>query len=334
MNELDKFIKEYAKQTFSDRLKEEKIDEKKIKHFENFHTVKANSINEKDRTIEVVASKEVVDRQGDKVIINGISIDKFVKNPVVPFAHNYSSLPVAKAVGIKFEGDELVMKLQFASKELHEFADTVFNMFKEGFLNAVSIGFIPLKSSFDETEGAFVIEKSELLEVSVVPVPANQDALVRSFEAMKSVNIKAEEKSQEIMKETVKAKPDMAISVRDVDAVKEELEKAETIIAEADEEIESLKSTIEHNKDALKAYRKYQILLRDALKIEATEDEGETIKEVMDAALAVCRILKENIDKSLENPTDNNIQAKPKENPTAQPKKSLVNSALKAVEKL
>ena len=84
MDELMKFIKEYQEKNFSEVLKEEKVDEKKIKHQKfNFSKVKASSIDEEARTIEVVATKEVIDRQGDLVKVNGINIEKFVKNPVV-----------------------------------------------------------------------------------------------------------------------------------------------------------------------------------------------------------------------------------------------------------
>ena len=54
-----------------------------------------------------------------------------------------------------------------------------------GFLNAVSIGFMPKSYTPREgDQGGYVFEDWELLEYSIVPVPANQDALRL---AMKSV---------------------------------------------------------------------------------------------------------------------------------------------------
>lgn len=296
MDELEQFLKDYTKRTFSQTLKREKVDPAKIKRLDDFAHVKANSINEKERTIEFVASKEVKDRQGDIVRVNGISVEKFMKNPVGLWAHKYDQLPIAKCVALSVEGDEFIVKYQFATKELSEFADQVFRMYLGGFLHAVSIGFIPLKSSFDETEAAFIIEKSELLETSFVPVPAHGDALMRGFKAITGTEDKAKgtKKSEEGDDTENEREESDAGKPEDPIADPEEIQK----------ELESLKETMEHHKTVLKQYRKHMVLLRDALKIEATEDEEDTIKEVMQSAVAICRLAHKTINASAENPHD------------------------------
>jgi len=65
----------------------------------------------------------------------------------------------------------LVCKFQFAKTQ---FADEVFQLYKDGYLKAFSIGFIPL----DYDEETKTHKRISLLEVSAVPVPANQSALV------------------------------------------------------------------------------------------------------------------------------------------------------------
>ena len=47
----------------------------------------------------------------------------------------------------------------------------------EGFINGASIGFIEKKGAFDDERNLYVIEKSELLEVSVVNIPADPKAV-------------------------------------------------------------------------------------------------------------------------------------------------------------
>ena len=328
MNELLEFIKQYREKTFSEVLKEEKIDEKKIKQFD-FIEIKAASIDVKERTVEVVASKEVVDRQGDVIQISGIEVDNFVRNPVVPFAHNYGALPVARAIGIKVEGDELIMKLQFPTKEVYDFGDTVFKMLKDGFLNAVSIGFIPLKQAYDETVGAFIIEKSELLEVSIVPVPANQEALVRSYENSKEIDKKTAEKVGDIMVEKIKDNIDPTKKEqKEAKKAKERLDETEK------EELTSLreyKEAMDLNRPALKSYRKWQVLFRDVLGVTATEDEVETIDHVMTNALAMCELVKASIAEVENQPEPKHIEG---DDVTHSSLKKNLKSTLKAVERI
>jgi len=297
MNELLKFIKEYKAKNFQEVLKEEKIDVTEIKEFQNFATINKASVNEKDRTIEVIATKEVIDRQGDMIKVNGINIEKFIKNPVVPFGHDYSELPVAKGVGIRFEGDELLIKLQFPTKAVYEKGDTVFKMIKEGYLNAVSIGFIPIKQAWDDEIKAYVIEKSELLEVSIVPVPANQDALIRGFKALKTVeDIETPDPEEKEVKE--------------------------------DEPEEINEKIVDHNKTMIKIYRKYQVQLRDVLQIDATEDEEETAEKVFNSVIGVCSLVKDLISDN-QNKTNSDDDTSKEEENQPQDEESLAEKALK-----
>lgn len=119
----------------------------------------------------VLASTNSVDRQGDIVDQAGWDFKNFLKNPSVLWAHKYDELPIAKATKIEVTKAGLEMEFEFASAEGNPKAQQVKTLFDEGFLNAVSVGFIPKERDGNK------ITKSELLEVSIVPVPANQDAL-------------------------------------------------------------------------------------------------------------------------------------------------------------
>lgn len=119
----------------------------------------------------VLASTSAIDRQGDSVDQAGWDLKNFLSNPVILWAHNYSELPVAKATDIKITDAGLECEFEFASAEGNPKAQQVKTLFEEGFLNAVSVGFIPKERKGNS------ITKSELLEISIVPVPANQEAL-------------------------------------------------------------------------------------------------------------------------------------------------------------
>lgn len=126
----------------------------------------------------VLASSSSVDRQGDSIDQKGWDLGNFMKNPVMPWAHDYKALPIAKVTSIETTDKGLEAEFEFASAEGNPMAQQVKNLYDNGFLNAVSVGFIP-----KERNGSS-ITKQELLEISFVPVPANQDALRLAFKSM------------------------------------------------------------------------------------------------------------------------------------------------------
>ncbi len=144
-----------------------------------------------DATYEAIITTGAVDRDGQIVKPEGIDITNYMRNPVVMYAHDYSALPVAKTLRIRPEGDTLVAQFQFMPKGIYELADAVHGAWDSGFLNATSIGFIP-KHAVDadgaEIEDAsyhaaqITLDQTELLEFSIVPVPANQEALRRALD--------------------------------------------------------------------------------------------------------------------------------------------------------
>lgn len=129
-----------------------------------------------DRTFEVIASTEGTDRDGEVLIQAGIDMKNYLLNPVILFGHDYHSLPIGKATAIEQRDGKTIIRGVFASKEANPLAEQVFQLYKEGILKAVSVGFIAKRY-----DGMHITE-SELLELSFVPVPANPEALsVRNF---------------------------------------------------------------------------------------------------------------------------------------------------------
>lgn len=138
------------------------------------------------RTLTFVISTPSVDRMGDTIAVEGWKLDQFRKNPVVLWAHDSGSLPVAKASKVWIESGRLMATAEFTPSGMARFNDTVFDMLKAGFLNATSVGFAPLKYAFtDDPQRRYGIDflEQELLEFSVVPVPANAEALVQARSA-------------------------------------------------------------------------------------------------------------------------------------------------------
>ena len=140
------------------------------------------SVDDESKTIRFVISTKAVDRMGDTVNTKGWQLENFKNNPVILFAHDNSSPPVAKATDIYEKGGNLIAEAQFMPPEMSAFSHSIYQMYKEGFMRATSVGFQPLEWKFVEEDDRFGVDflKQELLEFSTVPVPANPEALMQA----------------------------------------------------------------------------------------------------------------------------------------------------------
>lgn len=136
------------------------------------------AVDEASRTVRWTITTGGVDRDNDTIAAGGWDVADYLKNPTVLWAHDYSQLPVGRALDVTQVANGLQSTTQFPEKGIHAFADTVFELVKGGFLNAVSVGFKPMEYSRDEERGGINFLRQSLLEYSVVPVPANAEALV------------------------------------------------------------------------------------------------------------------------------------------------------------
>ena len=145
------------------------------------------AVSDGARRVRFVASDETVDRYGDIIRASGWQLDNFRKNPVLLFGHQSGQLPVGKVDPIAVEGTRLIAHAEFTPEGMSDFADTVWAMVDQGFVQAASVGFLPLATNpiFDADKNltGFEFIAQELLELSVVTVPANPNALqlARSF---------------------------------------------------------------------------------------------------------------------------------------------------------
>lgn len=123
------------------------------------------------------------DRDRDTVAATGWKLDNYLKNPVVLWAHDYRSFPIAKDTGLTIDAEGLVGTPQFATADENPWAPYCERLIRGGYLNAASVGFAPLKWSYNEEERGVDFDEAELLEYSIVPVPANPGALVEARSA-------------------------------------------------------------------------------------------------------------------------------------------------------
>jgi HK97 family phage major capsid protein/HK97 family phage prohead protease len=139
--------------------------------------------------LEFVLSDNSVDRVGD-VIEQNWELSAFKKNPIALFNHGRDHV-IGSWAGVRVDGNRLLGKLQLAAEGTSELVDTVRRLVAQNILRATSVGFMPLKTeklTNDASEfwGPFRYLKSELLEASLVSVPANSNAIALA----RSLNLK------------------------------------------------------------------------------------------------------------------------------------------------
>lgn len=141
-------------------------------------TTAKGSVDAEARTVRFCITTGSVDRDNDTINPKGWDVSDFLRNPVVLWSHDYSQLPVARALDVTATGNGLESTAQFPPKGVHAFADTVFELLAGGFLNATSVGFRPLEAERAPDRDGIDFQRQSLLEWSIVPVPANADALM------------------------------------------------------------------------------------------------------------------------------------------------------------
>lgn len=149
------------------------------------------SVGEGDRSVTAKISTAAVDRDGEVLVPMGCNTKDFEKNPVVFLNHNYFDLPVGKCVAIKRTDEAIVAKTVFAERPADYPADkewvpdTLLSLFKQGVVKGFSVGFTPIevrpateKDAAKYGKGVNrVFGKWNMLEYSVAPLPANQEAV-------------------------------------------------------------------------------------------------------------------------------------------------------------
>ena len=134
-----------------------------------------------------IAANESARRPPD-IDFDGLSIDNYLRNPVVMWAHDSvgrspsGGLPIGRTLGIsKTREGRIVADFEFLSGD--PFAQRVRNAWDKGFLQAASISWMPIETA-PAGEGRWRDVRSELLEWSIVSVPADPEALRQTHRRM------------------------------------------------------------------------------------------------------------------------------------------------------
>ena len=150
-----------------------------------FGLAECKASKDEDRTIEFVATHEIIDYDSDIVKVDGMDINKLKSgNKSFLWSHQQQELPVGKIVSMKKNGNKITGKAKMTSEEEYPFGFQVYKLIKGGYINNVSVSFIPERDSIEYKEKGGktvrIIGKSTALEVSAVNIGANKNATITS----------------------------------------------------------------------------------------------------------------------------------------------------------
>ena len=177
-------------------------------------------VDEENRTVEFVASDNSVDSYHTVIPGDKWDLTRYQNNGIVGYMHDVYGDSWTKSAdpddiigkGEAFiEEDKLIVRITFEPKELNERADKIFRKIQFGSLHAVSVGFRATKKGHmgDEERGedpkVYYYAGQELLEVSVVNIPSNANALKRSIQEEEASREYEEKAEQPEVKDEVRA---------------------------------------------------------------------------------------------------------------------------------
>jgi HK97 family phage prohead protease len=166
---------------------------KKITAEYRFGQIRAIPDNaEETRTISFVVSDESKDRHNSIIRSDGWDLTNYEKNPIVGYQHQiysgYSKPDPDNVLGtanVNRENGNLIADITFEPEEINPLAEKIFRKILHGSIRATSVGFYPNKSHEGDPEkgeekGVKYYDEAELLEISVVNVPSNPNAVKKA----------------------------------------------------------------------------------------------------------------------------------------------------------
>lgn len=150
---------------------------------------------------ELLVSDETINSHNLRVRTAGIDWTRFEKNPIMLLNHirisRYSDNPILP-LGIwkdwRIENGEVFATPVFDSQD-DKFAKKIEKKYRNGVIKSASIGIIPLVVSFggkDENGQEFYwIDKCILMEISIVDIPSNQNAVAFYNEKQEKIDLNA-----------------------------------------------------------------------------------------------------------------------------------------------
>ena len=241
--------------------------------------------------IEGKASTDDLDRMNDiidpKAWSKGAALSAYKANPIVLAYHRHDK-PIGKATEVRATKNGLELKATISKA-----ANEVYSLIQEGILKAFSVGFIAKDMNYDSDNDYYNIKEVELVEVSVVSVPANPYATFSVSKCFDNSN-----ELENFKKSLVESDEDNPENIEEINVMK----KGE-INTEATPNIDLDSIKAEMTKSVLEA-----IEAREAAKAEEERKQQEYDIQVKTAAERLLEDAKADIEKVFEEKTEQSVK--------------------------
>lgn len=154
-----------------------------------------------DQVFQFILTDATVDRYNEVILAKGVDFELYKTNPVVLTFHNSHQYPVGSCIKIWYDKPTESIKgwILFMDDRVDSSgaSSVCMKMVKGGFLKTGSIGFVAkkahqptteelIKYNFKDPQFALIYDEIELMEYSIVPIPANPSAKSESLTKMLS----------------------------------------------------------------------------------------------------------------------------------------------------
>lgn len=218
-----------------------------------------------------IASTESIDRSGEVILLSAWDFANYDKHPVILDSHKSWEIEhiVGKCVKKEVTDGEFIIDVLFS--ESNPKAALIEEMLEEGMPIATSVGFIPKER--ENRDGVTYITKAELLEVSMVVLPCNQDAVQIMKGLAVKHNVDVKDLGVEETAETATAETTEPVK-EETEPVVEEEKPAETTEEPAKEVIEETTEEIKEEEETVTETAEEDT---DTVEVEVDDTEEETI---------------------------------------------------------
>ncbi len=133
---------------------------------------------------EVIISTEAVNSYGSRVLTDGIDLSQYERNPVLLWMHRRSwepgAMPIGKVENLRVEDGKLIGTPVFDQND--DFAKRIESKWENGYLRMASAGLEPIETTPDPAlvlpgQTRETVTRSKLVEVSIVDIGGNDEAL-------------------------------------------------------------------------------------------------------------------------------------------------------------
>jgi HK97 family phage prohead protease len=239
------------------------------------------SIDEEKRQVTFCFSDDSEDRMGEVVDQASWDVKNYMNNPIILWGHNPEAPENVLGQGVNLDlnkDGKSFITAQFDDAETNPKADMVFRQLIKRTLRCVSAGFI--NHTYEHEEDTPVLRDNELLEVSIVPIPANPRAVAL---ALKDGSLSTKD-AKWLMESMNKEATFIQKQLDGHDPHKKEKSMTEEQATELLKSIEKLTTAVETANEKIAAQDEKIDALTEQLKEAEETEEAKNAREAEEAA--------------------------------------------------